>query len=221
MESKRSKGGWWWLVLLTACSSNEGGAKQVGGGQSGTDSQGACGCYLDDAVAESVPLDQVPVGFSCSPKALFEPFEGSWVFQCNDDSLTLNVTRGSSAWLLTGKRYNDVGDPGTPMPCEGLSVDVSLEIRGSDGNVDFAGPSTLTMGRICSRSEVEAHVQGRKGKYDFILNDNSRLIFSPDGGETDYCHPPTQSVAGSAGVEPVLRRGCSVAYAGAGGQRQD
>jgi hypothetical protein len=207
MQINKFSGGWSLLVCLVACSANEGGPKQVAGGQSGTDSQGAYTCVLDSPIVESIPLDQVPLGSVCSPNAEFEKLEGSQVFQCKEQEVafTVNVTRGSSARRLTGKLYSDTDRAAPPTDCNAMSLDASLEIRASDSSVDFAGAATLTVDHLCSSATIAEKVQGAEGEFRFELNQENLFVVFPTL-QTELCSPTIQaSIHGNgssgAGIE--------------------
>jgi hypothetical protein len=149
---------------------------------------------LDSPLVESVPLDQAPLGVMCSPNAEFEKLEGSQVFRCKEHNVefTVNVTRGTGAWRLTGKQYSDTDPTLPPTDCNALSLDASLEIRASDGSVDFAGATTLTVDHLCSSAKIDDQVQGADGELRFELYQQDLFVVFPNL-ETELCSPALES----------------------------
>ncbi|HYQ00617.1 MAG TPA: hypothetical protein VER96_18190 [Polyangiaceae bacterium] len=200
MQIKKLSGGWLWLVLFTACSSSEGGPKQVGGGQSGTDSQGAYTCQLDSPTVESIPVDTPPSGVSCSPNSEWAQLEGSRTFRCSehDVSFTVNVARGLSARRLTGRLSSDTDPSAPPTDCYAMSLDSSVAIEASDDGVAYDGPTTLTVDHLCNSASVDARVQGSAGEYRFEFWQQDLFVTFPNL-ENEHCllpsDPPAESNA--------------------------
>jgi len=187
------------VLLVAACSSKEE-LKQVAGGQSGTDSQGAYTCGLDSPGVEDAPLDQVPAGVSCSPNAEFALLEGKQSFVCKEHDVTFSteVVRGAGARRLTGRLYSDTGDKGAPSPCYAMALDASVTIEASDGSVSAREPTTLTVDHLCNSAKIADAVQGRDGKVLFEFFQGGLFVIFP-GGQTENCSASAGAIDGNAG----------------------
>jgi hypothetical protein len=148
---------------------------------------------LDNPIVESIPLEQVPLGSMCSPNAEFEKIEGSHVFSCKEHEVafTVNVTRGSGARSLTGKLYSDTDPTAPPTDCNAMSLDASIEIRGSDSSVDFAGETTLTVDHLCSSAKIAEKVQGTEGEFRFEFYQENLFVVFPTL-QSELCSPSSE-----------------------------
>jgi hypothetical protein len=152
------KSGFVFVLLATACSSDGGKGQGVAGGQSGTASEGGYSCSLEDAMVESVPLDQLPYGIKCSPNQAFDALEGTTSYFCKRSALsfTVSIERGSGARLLTGKTYSDTDSSAPPRACQELELDAQVVIQASDESLSFAGPALLRLDHLCSGTSINA-----------------------------------------------------------------
>jgi hypothetical protein len=192
-----------WLVCLAVfagCSSSESGAPlpegapgidpsaspsrvtERSGGQSGTDSGGAYNCDPIGAPPLcSVPLDQTPEGYACSPAAVLDAISGSGTFECTvhrsmlvapvtdtqpanytysesaGPSLTLRLERGTAAHLLDAVLTREDGSTGS---CTWLGVDASVSVASADGGVAISADQVV-VDRFCSSASVYANARVR------------------------------------------------------------
>jgi len=166
----------------------------VAGGQSGTDSSGGYWCDLEDAVETSIPLDEVAL--SCSPEQSLDAIEGTRLFLCAalGTSFTVDVRRGASASLLTGKLYSDTDSTTPPTDCAVLRVAATTTIVAGDGSLSFSS-SHVTVDHLCGSFSFEGKAQRRLGceheELTFALLDDATRLFvialGRDGLRTDSC----------------------------------
>jgi hypothetical protein len=168
---------------------------ELAGGQSGSDSSGGYSCELEDAVETSLALDEV-IGLSCSAQHMLDVIEGSRSYECKVFGMTLSVTveRGTSARLVTGKRYSDTDTSSPPTDCVALHVDAATSIAASDGSLSLSS-SQVTVDHLCSSASIdgvaERTSEGTVRALTFALLDSATRLFVIEyGGEierTDNC----------------------------------
>lgn len=166
----------------------------VAGGQSGTDSSGAYSCQLDDALETSIPLDEVAL--SCSPAQSLDAIEGTRRFLCEDSdtSFTIEVERGTSAALLTGKLFSDTDPDAPPTDCQALRVAATTTIVADDGSLSFSS-SHVTVDHLCESFSFDGKAGRRSGCEDEeltfeLLDDATRLFVvsrGANGIRTESC----------------------------------
>ena len=169
-------------------------AEPVAGGQSGTDSFGAYSCELDDAVATSIPLDEVVL--SCSAAQSLDAIEVTRLFLCEDSdmSFTIDVERGTSAELLTGKLYSDTDPDAPPTDCQALRVAATTTIVADDGSVSFTS-SQVTVDHLCASFSFDGKALRQLGcaneELTFQLLDDATRLFvvsrDANGSRTESC----------------------------------